>query len=63
MNVTIGLDIDFDLLRKQKAMLINIAPYSDINEEAEGLIGLIDGIQECVAESYGEEIAYGSEEE
>ena len=67
MIVTLDLDLDFDLLREQKAIraaLLFSSPFTKdekqmADEAIEGILAMIDGIQECVAESYGEEIAYG----
>jgi hypothetical protein len=59
MIVTLELDIDFDLLRKQKAMLEVIAPFTDIRDEVEGLLAFIDGIQDEAAMAMDPEMVYG----
>jgi len=60
MIVSIDLDIDFDLLREQKAMLVNISPFTDIHDNVEGLIALLDGIQDEAARIFGEEAVFGA---
>ena len=54
MNIDIG-QIDFALLRKQKLHLID----GDYSPEADGLINLIDRIQDEAAKVVGEEAVFG----
>lgn len=63
MIVVIDLDIDFDLLVKQKEALVSIIDMSEEGDEAiveacEGLLNLIDGIQDVAEEKYGPEVLY-----
>jgi hypothetical protein len=45
-------NIDFPLLREQKKFLLNIAP-SEFDEKIDGLLGLIDQIQDIAVEQFG----------
>jgi len=57
MKIDIG-QIDFELLRKQKLHLIE-----DPSPEADGLINLIDRIQDEAAKVVGEEAVFGPSED
>jgi len=63
MIVNLNLDLDFDLLRQQKAMLVNIAPHTDISDEVEGLLSLIDHIQDQAAEQVGNLTVFGQQDD
>ena len=64
MNIDLGI-IDWELLRKQKATLLDeiaLALSGELPETAEhleGICGLIDHIQDTAAETLGEEVVFG----
>jgi len=66
MIVSVDLDIDFDLLRRQKELLLQlrVTDTPDYSAEwgtdaIEGVISLIDGIQDKAAEIVGEKVVFG----
>lgn len=67
MIVTLDLDLDLPLLAKQKAVLLDMQVRDqpgrlaeDAVEAIEGILSLIDGIQDECCEKYGHEAVYGS---
>jgi len=66
MRVIISLDLDFELLRKQKHELMDHAwKENSTNELLEGIISLIDAVQDQSVDSNGvdEELVFGKPEE
>lgn len=62
MIVSPDLDIDFDLLRQQKATLVALLPSlkaDDAVEAIEGILCLIDGIQDHAAEVLDPGLVFG----
>lgn len=51
INITVPLRIDFDLLRKQKLELLALASHNP--ELVEGLLALIDTIQDWAVDHEG----------
>jgi hypothetical protein len=70
MIVTLDLDLDFDLLREQKAILAALlfsSPFTKdekqmADEAIEGILAMIDGIQDEAADLYGDPTVYGPAE-
>lgn len=61
------LDIDFTLLAQQKAVLMDMQVRDqpgrlaeETTEAIEGILCLLDGIQEQAVEKYGSEMVYGT---
>ena len=60
------LNIDWDLLRKQKATLLEEIQLAesgdtpDVADDLTGILHLIDAIQDEAAEEFGEETVFGS---
>ena len=67
MIVSITIDIDWELLRKQKQVLldaIELADSGDTPKAVEGLNGIlftIDAIQDRAAEQIGEHVVFGED--
>jgi hypothetical protein len=54
MKITVGLDIDFELLRQQKQELINVTFKEDsLNAIVEGMLSIIDAIQDSAVDENG----------
>ena len=61
-KVTITLDIDFSLLRQQKERIVNFAcqeTNGSIKADLDGIIHLIDAIQDEAAKQLGEKVIFG----
>ena len=71
MRVTAELHIDFDLLREQKAILtalLTSSPFTKdekamADEAIEGILNLLDDIQDQAAKEYEEEAIFGVPDE
>lgn len=69
--ISANLDIDWDLLRQQKVQLLEIQEYvlksitppHRWGETVEGIIGVLDSLQDQAAGILGEEAIFGKSEE
>jgi hypothetical protein len=62
MKVTVTLDIDFRMLKEQKQSLLAILEKDAGDSVLDGIIHVIDSIQDQAAEKLGEVIVFGSSE-
>ncbi|MDA8316477.1 MAG: hypothetical protein M0010_15100 [Actinomycetota bacterium] len=65
-TVPVGLDVNWDLLRRQKAHLLALAAPGSVvsgKEHLDGVISLLDDIQDQAAEVLGEQAVFGDHHE
>ena len=60
-EVTVNLNVDWALLRKQKWWLIEMEAMLKHGEAATGLLGLLDDFQDKAAKVLGDDVVFGKE--
>ena len=63
-KISVELDLDFKLLRKQKMLLIrdvldSVSTPENVQESLQGILGILDAIQDKASEELGEEEVFG----
>jgi len=61
-NLTLSIDLDFDLLRRQKQLLVEIvsgAADDEVCGALNGIIGMIDAIQDYAADVFDSGLVFG----
>jgi hypothetical protein len=58
-KVTVPVNVDWALLRKQKQWLVRMESMLKDSDEATGLLGLLDDLQDEATKVLGDDVVFG----